>query len=355
MEVVHDADRLKHYLETNVNLNVKHPILIDKYLGGKELEVDAISDGTEVLIPGIMEHIERAGVHSGDSYAVYPGLNLSRDEVDQLVEYTTKIALSIGAVGLINIQYVIHAGKLYVIEVNPRGSRTVPFLSKATGVPMVKLATYAMLGHSLAEQGYHGGLWPRQPLVAVKAPVFSMAKLRGVEVHLGPEMKSTGEAMGIDREFAPALYKALQAAGMALPPQGGVLVSLANIDKPEGVEIVRKLARLGYPIYATEGTAVAIEKAGIPVQMVTKRIGHGSPDVIDVILDGTVKAVINTPGQAERQVLDGFQIRRAAVEKGIPCITSLDTANAVACAMERAADGYAVEPLPQYREGVPVG
>ncbi|MFO7271821.1 MAG: carbamoyl-phosphate synthase large subunit [Sphaerobacter thermophilus] len=355
MEVVHSREYLARYLETSVTFDTGHPVLIDKYLQGKEVEVDAICDGKEVLIPGIMEHIERAGVHSGDSFAVYPGLNLYPREVDKIVEHTTQIALALGAVGLINIQYVIHAGRIYVLEVNPRASRTVPFLSKATGVPMIRLATNAMLGRSLREQGYEGGLWPRQPLVAVKAPVFSMAKLRGVEVHLGPEMKSTGEAMGIDRSFAPAFYKALLAAGMALPPRGSILVSLADQDKPDSVGWLEVLARLGYRIYATEGTAAMIERNGIPVQMVTKRIGAGSPDMLDVILNGTVDAVINTPGPAQREVLDGFQIRRAAVERGIPCITSIDTARAIVQTLESAPNGYAVQPLGTYRQRVQVG
>ena len=355
MEVVYSADYLARYLATDVDFDTRHPILIDKYLMGKEVEVDAICDGQEVLIPGIMEHIERAGVHSGDSYAAYPGINLFPSEVEQLVEYTTRIALELPAVGLINIQYVIHGGRIYVLEVNPRASRTVPFLSKATGVPMVRLATNAMLGKTLREQGYHGGLWPRQPLVAVKAPVFSMAKLRGVEVHLGPEMKSTGEAMGIDREFAPAFYKALLAAGMALPPRGSVLVSIADEDKPDALGMLQQLTELGYQIYATEGTAAMIERAGMPVHLVTKRIGHGSPDMLDVILNGVVDAVINTPGPAQNHVLDGFQIRRAAVEKGIPCITSIDTARAIVAATAQASDAYAVQPLGTYRERVQVG
>ncbi|MBX6341580.1 MAG: carbamoyl-phosphate synthase large subunit, partial [Thermomicrobiaceae bacterium] len=355
MEVVHSADYLARYLATSVRFDPARPVLIDKYLVGKEVEVDAICDGKEVLIPGIMEHIERAGVHSGDSFAVYPGVNLYPTEVERLVEYTTKIALAIGAIGLINIQYVIHAGRIYVLEVNPRASRTVPFLSKATGVPMVRLATNAMLGRSLREQGYAGGLWPRQPLVAVKAPVFSMAKLHGVEVHLGPEMKSTGEAMGVDREFAPAFYKALLAAGMALPPKGAVLISLADPDKPESLPWIDRLARMGYRVYATEGTAAMLERNGIPVQMVTKRIGRGSPDMLDVILNGTVNAVINTPGPAQKEVLDGFQIRRAAVERGIPCITSVDTARAIVEATAKASGAYAVQPIQEYRRRVQVG
>ena len=254
-----------------------------------------------------------------------------------------------------NIQYVIHAGRLYVLEVNPRGSRTVPFLSKATGVPIIEIATRAMLGISLREQGYSGGLWPRQPLVAVKAPVFSMAKLRGVEVNLGPEMKSTGEAMGIDRDFSSAFYKAMLASGLALKPREAVLVSVADRDKADTIEMLERLTRMGCQLYATEGTAVMIERYGMPVQMVTKRIGRGRPDMLDVILDGTVQGVINTPGPANSEVLDGFQIRRAAVERGIPCITSIDTARAVVNAMERATGAYTIQPLPTYRQRVTVG
>ncbi|HVB63452.1 MAG TPA: carbamoyl-phosphate synthase large subunit, partial [Nitrolancea sp.] len=353
MEVVYSEEYLAHYLKVAVSFN-GHPILIDKYLPGKEVEVDAICDGVDVLIPGIMEHIERAGVHSGDSFATYPGVNLNSNEVDQIIEQTTKIALALGAIGLINIQYVIHADRIYVLEVNPRASRTVPFLSKATGVPMVRLATNAMLGRSLKEQGYSGGLWPRQPLVAVKAPIFSMAKLRGVEVRLGPEMKSTGEAMGIDREFAPAFYKALMAAGMALPPHGSVLISICDDDKVLALPMIEQLAEMGYRIYATEGTAAMIELAGVPVQFVPKKIGTGSPDILDIILDGTVDAIINTPGPAQKEVLDGFKIRRAAVERGIPCVTSIDTARAIVEATSKSSGAYAVEPLPAYRQRVPV-
>ena len=349
MEVVYGPDHLARYIRNAANLRPEHPVLVDKYLLGKEVEVDAICDGEVVLIPGIMEHIERAGVHSGDSFAVYPGVNLFPAEVETLVDYTTRIAVGLGARGLINIQYVIHAGRIYVLEVNPRASRTVPFLSKATGVPMVKLATGVMLGRSLAEQGFPGGLWPRQPLVAVKAPVFSMAKLRGVEVHLGPEMKSTGEVMGIDRAFEPAFFKALLAAGLALPPNGSMLVTLADEDKAEALPTIRQLVGMGHKLYATEGTAALIERAGMPVQMVTKRIGRGSPDMLDVILDRTVDGVINTPGPADKEILDGLEIRRAAVERGIPCITSIETARAVVDAMAKASAVYTVQPLPAYR------
>ena len=355
MEVAQSSGFLSNYLKTSVSFDRGHPVLIDKYLQGKEVEVDAICDGTEVLIPGVLEHIERAGVHSGDSFAVYPGVNLYPTEVERIIEYTTGISLALDAVGLINIQYVIHGGRIYVLEVNPRSSRTVPFLSKVTGVPMIRLATNAMLGRSLRSQGYEGGLWPRQPLVAVKAPVFSMAKLPGVEVRLGPEMKSTGEVMGIDREFASAFYKALLAAGMAVPMSGSVLISLADQDKSESIGMIEQLATVGCRIYATEGTAAMIERVGMPVQLVTKRIGTGSPDVLDVILNGTVDAVINTPGPEQREVLDGFQIRRAAVERGIPCITSIDTARAIVEAMVKASDAFTTQPLGDYRNRVQVG
>jgi carbamoyl-phosphate synthase large subunit len=271
-------------------------------------------------------------------------------EVETIVDYTTKIGLSLKAQGLINIQYVIHAGHIFVLEVNPRSSRTVPFMTKATGVPMVKIATGIMLGKSLRDQGYEGGLWPRQPLTAVKAPVFSMAKLRGVETHLGPEMKSTGEVMGIDRTFESAFFKALIASGMAFPDRGSILVSVADEDKSEALDLVQKLAVLGFRLFATEGTASMIERAGMPVQLVTKRIGRGSPDMLDVILDGTVDGIINTPGPADKEILDGLEIRRAAVERGIPCITSIDTARSVVAAMENAGSVYTVEPIQSYRK-----
>ncbi|MDP9372810.1 MAG: carbamoyl-phosphate synthase large subunit, partial [Chloroflexota bacterium] len=252
MEVVHTPEYLERYLTTVVESS-GHPVLIDKYLTGKELEVDAVCDGERVLIPGIMEHIERAGVHSGDSFAVYPPQNIYPAESDLIVEYTTRIGLALGVRGLMNVQYVVHEGRVYVIEVNPRSSRTVPFISKVTGVPLIALATGVMLGRSLRDQGYAGGLWPAPPLVAVKAPVFSHGKLRGVEVGVGPEMKSTGEVMGVDRAFAPAFYKALLSAGITLPPRGSVLLSLADDDKPEAAWMIGQLARLGHRLYATEG------------------------------------------------------------------------------------------------------
>jgi len=349
MEVVYRREQLERYLVTSGAFASGRPVLIDKYLDGIELEVDAICDGREVLVPGIMQHIERAGVHSGDSFAVYPAVELPHEHVETLVRYTTEIALALGARGLINIQFVLHEGTVYVLEVNPRASRTVPFLSKVTGVPMVEVATRILLGQTLAEQGYRGGLWPRQPLVAVKAPVFSMAKLHGVDVQLGPEMKSTGEAMGVDRTFEAALAKAFLAAGLVIPPGAPVLLSLANEDKPAGVELARGLVALGHPIVATEGTANYLRAHHVPVELTVAHIGHGHPDVLEVILDRTVRGVINTPGRDEGTIQDGFLIRRAAVERGIACLTSLDTARALVRALLGGGASYTVQPLPAYR------
>jgi carbamoyl-phosphate synthase large subunit len=351
---------------------------------GREVEVDAIADGERVLIPGIMEHIERAGVHSGDSMAVYPPLSLSQDEISTIVEYTERIGLGLGVQGLMNIQFVImpngsherpastlssveaaapaSGSTVYVIEVNPRASRTVPFLSKVTGVPMVRLAVNVMLGKGLAEQGYFGGLWPRQDLVAIKAPVFSMAKLIGVDTYLGPEMKSTGEVMGVDHSFPAALAKALLAADLMLPPPsapdapadkgGGILVSLSDRTKPEAMPIVRQLASLGYRLYATAGTANMLEALGLPVEQVLQRIEDGHPNVVDVIEARLVNCVINTAeGGQPTAMRDGFQIRRAAAERRIPCFTSIDTARAATEALVRGAQTYVVQPLRQYLDG----
>ncbi|HLC30717.1 MAG TPA: carbamoyl phosphate synthase large subunit, partial [Dehalococcoidia bacterium] len=342
-----------------VELGNGKPILIDKYMEGKEVEVDALCDGVEVLIPGVMEHIERAGVHSGDSMAVYPGINLTPWEVDTLVDYTRRIGLALQVKGLMNVQYVIMPGhderpsegaapSVFVLEVNPRASRTVPFLSKVTGVPMVRLATNIMLGKTLAELGYKGGLWKRQKLVAVKAPVFSMSKLMGVDTYLGPEMKSTGEVMGVDSTFEAAITKALLAAQLMPPPHGAVLLSIADRDKSEAAPIIREVYQQGYRLYATEGTAALIEALGLPVTLVTKKLGEGHPNVVDVIVEGIVDVVVNTVTGDRTPLRDGFEIRRAAAEHRIPCFTSLDTARAAVRSLARGQEGYAVMPLHKY-------
>ena len=359
MEIVYNATELVRYMGLAMELDTGHPVLIDKYLQGKECEVDAIGDGERVLIPGIMEHIERAGVHSGDSMAVYPGVSFTQKEIDTLVDYSIRIGLGLKIKGLMNIQFVIMPGSdgkdssVYVIEVNPRASRTVPFISKVTGVPMVKVATRVMLGASLKEQGYDGGLWPVRKLVAIKAPVFSMSKLTGVDTHLGPEMKSTGEVMGIDYTFDAALAKAILAAGLALPPESGILFSIADRDKAEALPIIRKLAAAGNKLYATEGTAAMIEAAGLPVKMTSKKLNEGHPNIIDLINDGTISGVVNTTTGGHVPFQDGFYIRRAAAEKRIPCFTSLDTIRAATETISHGVQSYTVQPLPDYRNREP--
>ncbi len=359
MEIVHNASELIRYIKLAIELDTKHPVLIDKYLEGKEVEVDAVSDGERVLIPGIMEHIERAGVHSGDSMAVYPGVNLTEPEIAAIVDYTIRIGLGLKIKGLMNIQFVIMPGSpqepaVYVLEVNPRASRTIPFISKVTGVPMVNVATKVMLGQSLREQGYDTGLWPKQNLVAIKAPVFSMSKLLGVDTYLGPEMKSTGEVMGIDYTFDAALAKALLAAGLMLPPEGAVLFSIADRDKPEALPIIKRFSQVGYKLYATEGTAAMIESVGLPVKMISKKLSEGHPNIIDIISDGTINGVVNTITGGRIPLRDGFQIRRAATEKRIPCFTSLDTALAAVEALVNDSQIYSAQPLPDYRRKEPI-
>ena len=364
MEIVQNATELIHYLTAAVEMSPDKPVLIDRYLEGKECEVDAICDGEQVLIPGIMEHVERAGVHSGDSMAIYPSMSLSPSEVETIVDYTTRIGLALGVQGLMNVQFVIHGGAayrsplspqdeteqttVYIIEVNPRGSRTIPFISKLTGVPVAKLATRVMLGETLREQGYSGGLWPEQDLVGIKAPVFSMAKLVGVDWHLGPEMKSTGEVMGVDKDFKNALTKTLLAANLNLKPGTGVLLSIADQHKAEGVSLIRNLTDAGCLLYATEGTAAMISAMGLPVNMTTKKLSEGHPNVVDVIEDGSVSAVVNTISGSPEVMRDGFYIRRAAVEKHIPCFTSMDTARAAAESLPAVPGGYEISTIGEY-------
>ncbi|MGE6487922.1 carbamoyl-phosphate synthase large subunit [Paenisporosarcina sp. NPDC076898] len=328
MQIVYNQEELAHYMEHAVQASPEHPVLVDRYLTGTEIEVDAISDGENVCIPGIMEHIERAGVHSGDSIAVYPPQNLTCEQVDTLVDYTTRLAKGLNIIGLLNIQYVISKGEVYVIEVNPRSSRTVPFLSKITNIPMAKIATKAILGQSLPSQGIENGLAPSPRGVFVKVPVFSFAKLRRVDITLGPEMKSTGEVMGKDITLEKALYKGLVAAGMEIKDHGSVLMTIADKDKEEAVSIAKRFTSIGYRILATEGTADALKQAGIPVTTVNK-IGNDGPTLLDYIQKGDAQFVINTLTKGKLPERDGFRIRRESVENGIPCLTSLDTAEAM--------------------------
>ncbi|MBS4211911.1 carbamoyl-phosphate synthase large subunit [Neobacillus rhizophilus] len=328
MEIVYRKEELLHYMENAVKINPDHPVLIDRYLTGKEIEVDAICDGQNVLIPGIMEHIERAGVHSGDSIAVYPPQTLSEDVKKTLVEYTERLARGLNIVGLLNIQYVLSGGQVYVLEVNPRSSRTVPFLSKITHVPMAKIATKAILGVSIVEQGYQSGLVHEQSGVYVKVPVFSFAKLKDVDITLGPEMKSTGEVMGKDITLEKALYKGLVASGMNIQPFGTVLFTVADKDKQEALKLAKRFASIGYRLVATSGTAAIIKSAGLPVEVVGK-IGAEGRTLLDIIQNGEAQLIINTLTKGKQPERDGFRIRRDAVENGVPCLTSLDTADAI--------------------------
>ncbi|MGI6065355.1 MAG: carbamoyl-phosphate synthase large subunit [Bacillota bacterium] len=324
MEIVYNNEDLLGYMSSAVQVSNQHPVLVDKYVMGREVEVDAICDGKEVLIPGIMEHIERAGIHSGDSIAVYPSHSLPPYVTEQIVDYTTRLALELKVKGLINIQFVVHDNQVFVLEVNPRSSRTVPYLSKITGIPMVNIATKVALGKTLRDQGYKGGLSELPSYVAVKVPVFSFAKLLEVDTSLGPEMKSTGEVMGVDKNFARALYKGMTAAGVDIPLKGKILATIADKDKEEAIPLLRAFRDIGFSLCATSGTAASLEKAGLPVERVNK-LAEGSPNIVDLIRENKIHFVINTLTKGKHPERDGFRIRRAAVEIGIPCITSLDT------------------------------
>lgn len=335
MEIVENQSDLEDYMKHAVKASPEHPVLVDRYLIGKECEVDAICDGQTVLIPGIMEHIERAGVHSGDSMAVYPPQNLSDEIIATIEDYTKRLALGLNCVGMMNIQFVIHDNQVYVIEVNPRASRTVPFLSKVTGIPMAQVATKAILGESLAELGYEDGLYPTTNEVHVKAPVFSFTKLLKVDTYLGPEMKSTGEVMGSDNTLEKALYKAFEASGLHMPEFGSVLFTIADETKEEALDLAKRFADIGFSLTATSGTATYFEEHGLHVKPVAKITETNEVTVLDKIRSGNTQAVINTMDKNRQDASqDGFMIRREAVENGVPLFTSLDTADAILKVME---------------------
>ena len=323
-----EAD-IREYMKIILAQNIENPVLIDKYLGGTELEVDAICDGEDILIPGIMEHIERAGIHSGDSIAVYPAWNVSDEMRKKIVECTKNLAVDLKTMGLINIQYLIYEGELYVIEVNPRSSRTVPYISKVTKIPMVDLATRAMLGEKIKDMGYGTGLYKVSPYVAVKVPIFSFEKLQNLDTHLGPEMKSTGEVLGIAATMDEALYKGLAAAGYSLKKEGGVFITVRDSDKPEIAEIAKQFYDLGFTVYATAGTAAVLKKAGIDAEVVGK-IHESDNNAISLIESGRISYVVSTSTKGRMPERDSVKIRRKAVERAVPCLTSLDTAGAVA-------------------------
>lgn len=344
MEIVENQTDLEDYMRYAVKASPEHPVLVDRYLLGKECEVDAICDGQTVLIPGIMEHIERAGVHSGDSMAVYPPQTLSAEIRQTIAEYTKKLALGLNCVGMMNIQFVIHEEKVYVIEVNPRASRTVPFLSKITGIPMAQVATKAILGQKLIDLGYQDGLYPESKQVHVKAPVFSFTKLRKVDTYLGPEMKSTGEVMGSDISLEKALYKAFEASGLHLPSYGAVLFTIADETKAEALDLAQRFNEIGYSLLATKGTAAFFEKHGLTVKTVAKINSNAEETVVDLIRKGEAQVVVNTMDKNRSSLnQDGFLIRRESVEHGIPLFTSLDTANAILKVLESRA--FSTEPI----------
>ncbi len=328
MEIVYNDQELDRYMKEAVVASKDHPVLIDRYMVGMEVEVDAISDGIDVCIPGIMEQVERAGVHSGDSIAVYPAQHLSDEVTKQIVDYTRRIAIGLNVKGVLNIQYIVVNGELHVIEVNPRSSRTVPFISKVTGINMVEYATRIALGETLESLGLPTGLVPARPHVAVKAPVFSFSKMGLVEIALGPEMKSTGEVMGIGRTYADALFKAIHGANMRIPDKGNILMTVADRDKEEAVRLAKGFIDLGYHIMATGGTGRYFTEHGVDCKVVNK-ISEGNPNCADFIREGKVDLMLNTLTYGKKPEREGFQLRRLAVEMGVPCLTSLDTAREV--------------------------
>lgn len=326
---------IEEFIEIINRIAQDHPILVDKYLVGKEIEVDAVCDGTDILIPGIMEHIERAGVHSGDSISVYPAQTISQKVKEKIAEYSRRLAKSLHVIGLINIQFIVCDEDVYVIEVNPRSSRTVPYISKVTGIPIVDLATDVIIGKTIKELGYEPGLQKESDYIAIKMPVFSFEKIRGAEISLGPEMKSTGECLGISKSFQEALYKAFLGAGINPTKHKQVIITVKDADKGEAIDIARRFEKLGYTIYSTRSTAQTLKDAGINVRKVNK-INQESPTVMDLLLGHKIDLVIDTPTQGRDKTRDGFMIRRTAIETGVTCLTSLDTANALLTSLENA-------------------
>ncbi len=338
MRIAFNDEEIEEFIGIINRIAQDHPILVDKYLQGKEIEVDAVCDGTDILIPGIMEHIERTGVHSGDSISVYPAPTISEAVREMIVEYTKRLAKALHVVGLINIQFIVMDEQVYVIEVNPRSSRTVPYISKVTGIPIVDLATKVIIGNTIRGMGYEPGLAPEADYIAIKMPVFSFEKLRGAEISLGPEMKSTGECLGIAKTFNEALYKAFLGAGVELPKYKQMIITVKDADKPEAVDVAKRFEELGYRIYATRSTAKYLKEHGVEARRVNK-LSQESPNVMDLILGHKIDLVIDTPTQGNGdKTRDGFLIRRNAIETGVYCITAMDTANALARSLETATD-----------------
>ena len=333
MQIATCDSEIEEFMEIINRIAQDHPILVDKYLMGKEIEVDAVCDGQDILIPGIMEHIERAGVHSGDSISVYPAQSISQEIIDKIEEYTKRLARALHVKGMINIQFIVYQDEVYVIEVNPRSSRTVPYISKVTGIPIVKLATRAIIGETIREMGYEPGLQKSADFIAVKMPVFSFEKLRGAEISLGPEMKSTGECLGIARTFEEALYKAFLGSGVNLPKHKKMIITVNDADKKDAISIGKRFEKLGYEIYATRSTAKVLNENGVHAIKVNK-LSQEAPTVIDLILEHKIDIVVDTPTQGRDKTRDGFLIRRTSIETGVNCFTSLDTVDALLTSLE---------------------
>ena len=335
MEIAYNDRNIVEFMRIINQTVQEHPILVDKYLMGREVEVDGVFDGEDILIPGIMEHVERAGVHSGDSISVYPPLHIEEKHQQTILKYTYDLAKALGVIGLINIQFILYDDQVYVIEVNPRSSRTIPYISKVTGVPIIDLATRVMLGQRLRDLGYGTGVYPEAPYYAVKMPVFSFEKLTDVDTGLGPEMKSTGECLGLAESFPQALLKAFKGANMKVPKKGGrVIITMKDEDKGEMIGIARGLEDMGIEILATSGTCDALNAAGVPARKVA-RVSQAHPNILDMIASGSVDLVINTPTRGRKHDTDGFKIRRAAVEHSVACVTAIDTAHAILTVRER--------------------
>ncbi len=338
MQIAVSDDDVKEFMAIINRYAQEHPILVDKYLMGREVEVDAVCDGEDIVIPGIMEHVERAGIHSGDSISVYPAQNISEKIQRVIACYTERLAKSLHVIGLINIQFIVYQDEVYVIEVNPRSSRTVPYISKVTNIPIVELASYVILGEKLKNLGYTKGLQPMSEYIAIKMPVFSFEKIRGADISLGPEMKSTGECLGISKHFNEALYKAFLGSGISLPKHKKMIITVKDADKLEAVEIARRFKKIGYEIFATKGTARVINAHGI-LAIPIHKIEQEAPTLMDLLLDHQIDLVIDIPNQGLEKAKDGFLIRRTAIETGVSVLTSLDTARALITSLENEAEG----------------
>ena len=347
---VSDTD-IEEYIDAINVIRQEHPILVDKYIRGKELEVDAICDGEDILIPGIMEHIERTGIHSGDSISVYPAKSVSAGVKETIARYTEKLARALHVSGMINIQFIADGEDVYIIEVNPRSSRTVPYISKVTGIPMIALAVHVICGGKIKDTGFVPGLQEERPLYAVKMPVFSFEKIKGADISLGPEMKSTGECLGVSEDFEEALGKAFRGAGINLPHYRNMIMTVRDEDKEEMIPVAKRFEKMGFRIYATRGTSQSLMSAGIRCFQIRKA-EQESPNIMDLILGHALDLIIDIPGNGIKGAKDGFSIRRSAVETGVHVITAVDTARALAEALENAGRGESLTDLAKLNQSL---